>query len=165
MPTQRHVANATVVQTWAEWPGVVWAPGNATAIGRNAAGAVVAIDTRFTSGAPARIVLSLDAPSALTGTGTALLADGQDTALVRATVVDAAGHKVHDASNVVTFAVVGSEGRLVGTHNGRVDSHARSDSSFVAAYHGLARAVVCATSAAALPAAQRALLARIDIDR
>ena len=57
-----------------------------------------------------------------------------------------------------------SQGRVVGTHNGRVDSHGRSDSNNVAAYHGLARAVVSVTSAAALPALERALLAQIDLD-
>lgn len=164
LPTQRRTENATVVRTWAEWANVRWAPGNATVIGRDATGEVVAVSTRFTSGAAARIVLSLDAPSARTGTGVALLADGQDTALVRATVVDAAGHKVHDASNVITFSVRSGDGRLVGTHNGRVDSHARSDSDAVPAYHGLARAVVSVTSAAALPQAQRTLLAQIDAD-
>ena len=95
----------------AEWDNVRWAAGNATAVGRDPDGKVVAVDTRFTSGAAAALVLSLDAPSALTGTGTALLADGQDTALVRATVVDSAGHAVHDASNVITFIVTSGEGR------------------------------------------------------
>ena len=41
---------------------------------------------------------------------------------------------------------------------------ARGDSDAVPAYHGLARAVVSVTSAAGLPAAQRALLAQIDAD-
>lgn len=138
------------------------AAGNVTCIGRDRAGKVVAVDTRFTSGIAAAIVLSLDAPSALTGTGTALLADGQDAALVRATVVDVAGHTVHDASDVIAFAVASGDGRVVGTHNGRVDSHGRSDSNHVAAYHGLARGVVMVTSAAALSAAERALLGQID---
>ena len=164
MPVQRPTAHATVVQTWAEWQDVKWAPGNATVVGRDAAGKVVAVDSRFTSNAAVAIVLSLDAPSALTGTGTSLLADGQDTALVRATVVDAAGRKVHDASNMITFAVTSGDGQLIGTHNGRVDSHGRGDADTVAAYHGLARAVVCVTSAAGLGVEERTLLAHIDLD-
>ena len=39
----------------------------------------------------------------------------------------------------------------------------RSNSNKVAAYHGLARGVVSVTSAAALPAIERALLAQIDL--
>jgi hypothetical protein len=39
----------------------------------------------------AAVVLSLDAPSKLTGTGEALVADGEDVAMVRATLVDSNG--------------------------------------------------------------------------
>jgi hypothetical protein len=42
-------------------------------------------------GAPAAIVLSLDAPSLATGTGSAVYLDGEDVAAVRATVVDTNG--------------------------------------------------------------------------
>lgn len=53
---------------------------------------------------------------------------------------------------------------LVGTHNGNVDSHESSAQPTVAAYHGLARAVVMTTSVTALPAVERELLAAIDLD-
>jgi hypothetical protein len=106
----------------------------------------------------------LDSPSPLTGTGNALLADGQDAALVRASVVDALGNVVHNSADSVTFAVKSGSGRLVGTHNGRVDSHQSASLPTVAAYHGLARAIVTTSSVAALPAAERSLLAEIDLD-
>ncbi len=92
LPAQQHTVGAPVVQSWAEWDDVKWTAGNATAVARNAKGEVVAVDTRVTCGSPQSIVLSLDAPSPRTGTGTALLADGVDAALVRATVVDSAGN-------------------------------------------------------------------------
>ena len=42
-----------------------------------------------------KLELGIDAPSVATGTGTALLLDGQDAALVRAAVVDAEGRVMH----------------------------------------------------------------------
>ena len=163
LATQEHTAGATVVQSWAEW-GVTWRAGNATAIARNEAGEVVAVDTRLTCGSASRIALSLDAPSPLTGTGSALVANGADAALVRASLLDSAGEIVHSAANPITFAVKSGSGKLVGTHNGNVDSHESSAQPTVAAYHGLARAVVMTTSVAALPTVERELLAAIDLD-
>ena len=51
----------------------------------------------------------------------------------------------------------------LGTHNGDVHSHLPNDSPTYPAYHGLVRAVVRVTSAAGRPAAERALLAKIDV--
>ena len=164
LATQEHKVGAVVVQSWAEWDGVAWHAGNATAVARNALGEIVAVDTRLTCGAAAKIALSLDAPSPLTGTGVALLANGADAALVRASVLDSAGNVVHNAANPISFAVKSGSGRLVGTHNGQVESHESSTQPTVAAYHGLARAVVMTTSVAALPAFERELLAAIDLD-
>jgi hypothetical protein len=45
------------------------------------------------AGVATSIELSLDAPSASTGTGTHLVADGEDVAMVRATLFDSAGKK------------------------------------------------------------------------
>jgi|EP01047_Picozoa_sp_COSAG01_P042132 hypothetical protein len=162
--TQEHRAGAAVVRSWAEWDGVAWCAGNATAVARNAAGEVVAVDTRLTCGAAAKIELSLDAPSPRTGTGAALLADGVDVALVRAAVLDGRGNVVHNAANLVSFVVKSGSGKLVGTHNGQVRSHESSAQPTVQAYHGLARAVVGVTSVAALPTFERKLLAAIDLD-
>jgi hypothetical protein len=69
---------------------------------------------RYTSGLATAVVLSIDAPSPVTGTGSKMLLDGQDVALIRATVVDAAGHTVHNAANNITFEIVSGPGRIVG---------------------------------------------------
>lgn len=164
LANQEHKAGAAVVQSWAQWDSVEWKMGNATAIARNSNGDIVAVDTRLTCGTATTIVLSLDAPSRRTGTGTALLANGADAALVRASVVDSAGNVVHNAANLIEFKLKSGSGRLLGTHNGRVDSHQSSAQPAVTAYHGLARAVVMTTSVAALPAAERELLGSIDLD-
>ena len=78
-------------------------------------------------------------------------------------MLDRARKIVHNAANPITFSVNSGSGRLVGTH-GKVDSHESSTQPTVAAYHGLAMAVVMATSVAALPAFERELLAAIDLD-
>ena len=67
-------------------------------------GSILASHTLQTAGAAVAVELSIDVPSALTGTGDALLLDGHDTGLVRATIVDAAGLIV-DADHLVTFAI------------------------------------------------------------
>ena len=54
-----------------------------------------------TASAAASLRLSVDVPSAATGTGEALLLDGQDTGLLRAEVLDARGVRVPHASNNV----------------------------------------------------------------
>eukprot|EP01052_Picozoa_sp_SAG31_P043320 SAG31_NODE_7177_length_1765_cov_1.361945_1_plen_298_part_00 len=103
-------------------------------------------------------------PSPLTGTGSALLTNGADARLVRASLLDSAGEIVHSVANPITFAVKSGSGKLVGTHNGNVDSHEASAQPTVSAYHGLARTVVMKTSVAALPTVARELLAVIDVD-
>ncbi len=57
--------------TWAEWEHVPWAAGELLAVARDAAGKDVARDGRVTSGAALRLRLTLDAPSAASGTGAA----------------------------------------------------------------------------------------------
>ena len=149
--------------SYAEWTAVPWAAGNLTAVATAADGAVVATDARFTNGAPAALALRVDAPSALTGTGGALLLDGQDAALLRASVLDGAGRVMHlDSSTNVSFRVLAGPGVVQGTHNGDARAHARNDAPWRTAYHGLVRAVVRVTSVAARDRAERALLALID---
>ena len=138
---------------FAVFSAVKYAPGNLTAVGRQTAGgASLAVHTQLTPGAAAAIVLSLDAPSIATGTGSALLLDGHDAGLVRASVVDAAGLTV-DASCVITFNVTAGPGRVVGVHNGDAASHEPQVASSRSAYHGLARAVVKVSADAASVAA------------
>ena len=94
---------------------VTYVAGNVTveALG-SATGPVLASHTRFSWGAPAAIVLSLDAPSVTTGTGSAVYLDGTDVALLRATVVDAAGVHVSDSSVNITFTVSSGPGLVLG---------------------------------------------------
>ena len=78
---------------WAEWT-FPFTAGNLTAIGYSSAGAVTARHTVETTSAATAVVISVDVPSAATGTGEALLLDGQDSGLPRATVVDSKGRTV-----------------------------------------------------------------------
>lgn len=54
-----------------------------------------------------RLQLTLDVPSASTGTGTALLLDGRDIAMVRCAIVDSVANNalVSTASNRITWTV------------------------------------------------------------
>lgn len=138
-------------------------PGNLTAVARaSEGGEVLSTDTSLTPGAPARVLLSLDAPALATGTGEALLADGEDAALVRASIVDSAGRLCSGASDRVSFTVVSGPGKVLGVGNGDPSSHEPNVASERSAYAGLARAVVQVTVDAVSPT--RALRASIDVD-
>ena len=134
---------------FASFKSVKYVAGNLTAIGRQTPnGTALATHTQLTPGVAKTIVLSLDAPSLATGTGSALLLDGHDAGLVRATVVDAMGLTV-DTSCVISFEVTNGPGRVVGVHNGNASSHEPQVASSRMAYHGLARAVVKVSADAA----------------
>ena len=159
----RHVSSmGSGGPTWAEWAQVPWESGTIVARALDADGRTVATDQRVTNGAPTALMLTLDAPSERTGTGTALVADGHDAALVRASVVDASGAVVWSASHNVTFRVASGPGEVLGAHNGDVRCHEPSGAHWRSAYHGLVRAVVRVTSLAARRPAERALMATID---
>ena len=148
--------------SYAEWLSVPWEAGNLTAVARKTpGGAALASTSRFTNGAAATLKLSLDAPSAATGTGDGLVLDGQDAALLRASVLDAHGRVMHLASDEITFSVLSGPGEIQGTHNGDPHNHVPSSSTSNAAYHGLVRAVVRVTSVAARH--DRALAAKVDV--
>eukprot|EP00966_Prymnesium_polylepis_P055052 1272624-Prymnesium_polylepis.1 len=149
--------------SYAEWTSVPFEAGTLTAVAHDAAGAAVAKAERRTNGNAAKLALTLDAPSALTGTGSALLADGQDAALLRASVLDAAGEVMHLATHNVSFRVVSGPGAVQGTHNGDPHCHEPNDAPWHSAYHGLVRAVVRVTSTAGRAAAETALLQDIDV--
>jgi hypothetical protein len=120
-------------------------PGNLTAAGMmSAGGEVKAFHTLLTAGPPVAIELSVDVPSAATGTGSALVLDGHDSGLIRASLLDKDG-LVSDASSVVTFSVTSGPGRISGVHNGDAKSHEPQASSSRRAYHGLVRAAVKVT--------------------
>jgi hypothetical protein len=144
---------------------VKYEPGNLTAVSLDAAGRPTGSSHSVaTTGAVAAVVLSLDAPSASTGTGSAVVADGEDVAMLRATLVDAAGRAVPFSANNVTFEVLSGPGAIWTTHNGDPANTHRNDDVWTLAYHGLARAIVRTTADHASAAAHRRLVRSIDVD-
>ena len=121
---------------------------NATLVARDARGATVATHTvRAPSAAPAlALALALDVPSAATGTGSRVLLDGADCALVRVSVVDAAnGALVIGADVNVTFTVLSGPARVAGSGNGDPTSHDQPNGATLPTFGGLARGILVAT--------------------
>lgn len=144
---------------------VPYTPGILIAEALAADGATVLASDRAASwGAPAAIVLTIDAPSLATGTGSALYLDGTDVAVIRATVVDAAGNACYDASPTISFSITSGPARVVGTHNGDPTLAAPASSPSVPAYHGLARVIARVTLFAAGSADDRAAIASVNVD-
>jgi hypothetical protein len=141
---------------------VPWKAGELTAFAWAKNGTTFATTTKHTNKEPHALVLNLDCPSVATGTGEALLLDGQDVALVRATIVDSLGQPVHMSIHNVTFEVVSGPGTIVGTANGDSKSYQPHTSPWQTAYHGLVRAVVQVTSMAALEPEMITMLQTID---
>ena len=138
--------------------------GNLTAGCLSSTGAVLATDTKVTTGPAASIRLSLDAPSPLTGTGSFLVADGEDTAMVRAELLDSTGALADQADAEIVFAVKSGDGKIWATHNGDASSHEDPHGPRHQAYHGLARAFVRSTSDHATPLAHRRRLLEVDLE-
>jgi hypothetical protein len=161
-PQSTPTANA---KSWAQWDAVNFEEGNLTAVAKDStSGAPLATHTVLTSGPAAAIALSLDAPSAKTGTGSALLLDGQDAGLVRATIVDAKGNLVSDAQHNVSFEIVAGPGRIIGAHNGNPQCHEPNQVAWHSAYHGLVRAIVMTTEDKSSPPWHRERLQEIDVE-
>ena len=81
-------------------------------------------------------MLTIDTPSPMLGTGSALLADGQDVALLRATVVDAKGVKCGASTANVTFSVtVRHEKKHQNVHLTHTHSHAHTCTHILARTH------------------------------
>ena len=156
------VTPTATARSWAEWNDLAWETGNLTAVGRDSSGAVRAVDTVMTSGAAAKVQLSIDAPSIDTGTGEALLLDGQDVALIRATIVDASGRLVADATHNVSFSITSGPGKIFGSHNGDPSCHEPNRAPSHSSYHGLSRAIDQVTEDRASPAWHRRRLNQID---
>ena len=160
--------------SYAEWLEVPWEKGEIVAVERSSPLSKTVADNhgcvgscaqtkRRTSGKPASIQLSLDCPSKSTGTGESLLLDGQDVALVRASILDESGNVVHMATNNVTFRVLSGPGRIQGTGNGDPKSYEPNNALWHTAYHGLVRAVIRVTSIAGLSSKEKELIQMIDI--
>lgn len=138
----------------ANWT-VSFEAGNLTAVGFDSDGARVATDTLLTPGAAVALSLHIDAP--LSG-DTPLIADGQDVALLTATVRDAAGLIVHRGTGydglgaAVSFVVTG-DGTLLGTGNRDPTDHTPDGrppmgSETRAAWDGVVRAIVQSSTTA-----------------
>lgn len=149
----------------ARFTSVPFSAGNVTAECVDATrSTVLASHTKHSWGEAAAIELTLDAPSTRTGTGTSVYMDGQDVALVRATVVDSRGVPVHDSTANVTFQVSSGPARLVGVGNGDPANQDPNHAKWKPAYHGLVRAIFRATLLAAGTASERAMVAAINVD-
>jgi hypothetical protein len=147
--------------SYAEWENAPWESGTLTAVARAANGTGVAKISQQTNSKPVALVLSLDCPSETTGTGSALFLDGQDVALVRASIIDSMGQVSHLASNNITFKILSGPAHIQGTANGDPKSYQPHTSSSHTSYHGLVRAVVRVTSIAGLSSRQKELLGSV----
>ena len=142
--------------SWAQFAGLKFTAGNLTAVAMDASNKTLGVHTVLTSDRPAKLVLTVDVPSAQTGTGTALLLDGQDVGLLRAEIVDARGIFCALASGVnITFKVVQGPGAVVGVHSGDPKSHEPNQASYHTSYNGLVRGIIRVTSNAAVPTGLR----------
>jgi Domain of unknown function (DUF4982)/Glycoside hydrolase family 2 C-terminal domain 5 len=158
----QSVARMTsAIGTYTEFE-VPWTPGELKAVARSTNGTAVAETTKTTNSEPKALLLSLDCPSVATGTGQALYLDGQDVALVRATIVDTMGQTVHMSTHNITFTIKSGPGRIVGTANGDSKSYQPHTSPWQTAYHGLVRAVIQVTSMAAMEPSMTDMLEIVD---
>jgi hypothetical protein len=103
-------------------------------------GKLVATHTVATAGAAAQVLLSLE-PMEPGADPHRLVADKDSVALVRATVVDAAGVVVPGAADLLRFSITGPA-TLIGTGNGDPSCHEHDKAAARSAFHGLARAVL-----------------------
>ena len=111
--------------------------------GFDSGGATVVSHTIRKPGAPAAVRFVVDiVPSAATGTGSKLVLDGRDTALLRAEIVDAEGVVCTTSGARLDFRVISGAGKIKGTSNGDSTSHELMGSPSIAAFGGLARVLV-----------------------
>ncbi len=125
-------------------PGPGMSIDNVTVLAQSASGSVLASHTVYgTHGAPpTALQLLVDVPSAATGTGSKLVLDGHDTALLRVSVLSAAGHLVSTTPVPVTFKIVSGPGKLAGVSSGDPASTEHPKGSTVHTYVGTARLAV-----------------------
>ena len=88
-----------------------------------------------------KVITVIDVLSALTGTGDALVLDGQDAGTVSASIVDTQGRVIPSASNNTNFSIVS----VIGVENGDLFCHEPNKASWRSAYHGLAHFAVQVT--------------------
>lgn len=120
-------------RTWT----VGFEPGTLKALGKNKGQVVASCELR-TAGKPAKILLATDRPQ--------VAADWDDLACVRATVVDARGTRVPEASNNIAFSISGP-GTIEAVDSGDNSSHESFRGGFRRAYQGECVALIKATRA------------------
>jgi beta-galactosidase len=111
---------------------VPYAPGVIKAVGKRN-GEVVCQEEIVTVGAPSRIRLTADRD--------VITADGRDVVHLVVQVLDAEGHPVPTADNLITFDVKGP-GRIIGVDNGDPASHEPFRSDQRRLFNGLCLAIV-----------------------
>jgi len=109
-----------------EWT-VKYAPGTLSARGYDKSGKVIAEDKVTTTGAPAAVRLKTER--------TKLTPDGEDVVVVEVSVVDAEGHIVPTANDLVRFSVFGA-GHIAGVGNGNASDHDPDKASYRHAFNG-----------------------------
>jgi beta-galactosidase len=120
--------------THLEWQ-VKYRPGVIEARGRKN-GVVVLTDKRETTGEPAAIRLTADRSE--------IDADGEDIAIVRVEVVDAAGRQIPTANNSINFNIHG-DGGLLGVGNGDPNCQESDLEPKRSLFNGLAQLIVRST--------------------
>ena len=114
---------------------VVYQPGTLKAVGVKD-GQVVCEQEIVTTGAPAALRLTVDRSE--------IVADGSDVAHLTVEALDARGHAVPDADDMVTFEVTGA-GTLIGVDNGNPRCHDDYRADHRALFSGKALAIIQAT--------------------
>ena len=137
---------------------------NVTAVGIAADGSSIGSHSLLTgvSTKATKLELSIDVPSVLTGTGSALYLDGQDVAFIRAQLVDSAGVLTRGSDVNLTYSVVSGPVRLVGTGSGSIRNHQHVNGDTYETWQGLGRAVFQVTLDCT--GEHRDLAAQIDVD-
>jgi len=115
-----------------------WVAGSIEVIAYDDKGAVLGKKTVETTGEPASILLEVEM-----GTE-GIIADRQDAALIKASILDSTGRVVPTASNMITFSVSG-EGHILGVGNGDPSSHEPDKGNTRSAFNGFARLLVQST--------------------
>jgi len=102
-------------------------------------GKLWAKDVVLRPGSPVSISLEIERPT----NGNPIFSDGQDVALLTASVLDSNGNIVRSANNEIAFVVSNGDGRVVGTGNGNPTYNGYPDQGNKRpVWNGLARALI-----------------------
>ncbi|MBW8900933.1 MAG: DUF4982 domain-containing protein [Massilia sp.] len=96
-------------------------------------GRVVLVEARETAGAAAAIQMTPDRNR--------ILADGEDVAMLKVSVVDAKGHMVPDAGQMIKFSIAGP-GKIIGVGNGDPLCHEPDKATQRSVFNGLCQVIV-----------------------